>query len=87
MTMKTNKDLLLKLTESPEEHMDKPFRDMLKDVTAKDIITSDDIRNLLDNIAFAASATPFIQTVLDITWRSMLKEEGKTVDQAIKETP
>ena len=83
--MTTNKDLLLKLVDAPPEVMDEPFRDMLKAVVAKDVITSDDIHNLLDNIAFAASATPFLQTVLDITWRAMLKEEGKTVEQAVRE--
>lgn len=76
--MTTHKDILIKFTTSPSYVMDEPFRDMLKHVVAKDVITSADIKNLLDNTKLAASPTPFLEMALRMTLGAMLKEEATT---------
>lgn len=67
------------LLTAPDEQFDKPVRDLIANWPNE--ITSLHILEVLDNIAYFASASPFVQGMLMQMMTELLQHEGRTLEE------
>jgi hypothetical protein len=84
--MDTNlKEFLEGMAIAPVEHMDPRMLPKFKALADDDDRKAADLLRLMDECVHASLCSDFSVYVMDIAWREMLNNEGKTVEQGFAE--
>lgn len=69
------KDFLTKLSEAPDTQICKTQTAKLADLSKSDLISSTQIKKILDDCAYAALASDFAMVAMDSLWGMIKKAE------------
>lgn len=69
------KDFLTKLSEAPDTQICKTQTAKLADLSKSDLISSTQIKTILDDCAYAALASDFAMVAMDSLWGMIKKAE------------
>lgn len=83
--MANYKEILSALSSAPDGQIDVTMTVKLKALSEEDNPKADDLHEILDECAYASLASVFAMVAMDTVWRRMLKDEGRTVEQAMKD--
>lgn len=83
--MSKYKEVLAHFADAPDSIIDESLTVKLKVLSEKDEVKSDEILEILDLGARYALMSELGMTSLNAVWCVMLKDEGKTVEEAFKE--
>jgi hypothetical protein len=70
---------------APTDHMDATMIPRLKALAENKERKASDLLHIIDDCVYASLCSDFSILAMDIAWKAMLEEEGKTVEQGFAE--
>lgn len=77
--------ILNMLAEAPSDVCDPSVLPRLKALADSDDPTANSLHDILDDCVFSSLCSDFMIDAMDRVWRGMLADEGRTVEQAVRE--
>lgn len=85
MTPEGIKEFLKDMSIAPDDQMDKSVLPRFTALADNEDRKAADLLHILDDCVHSSLCSDFCVGVMDIVWKAMLKNEGKTVEQGFAE--